>query len=143
MKVLDLNGDGRDEIVCVFDYLSFAGEPAQELHAFDAQTLEEYDLSGLREGVAGQFKCTEEGTRVYLEGPGTYGPMVIRKGEVEAVSVGEHARYSVEDGNVFCWMSMELTGADLHELRYIRVRLDFTGGGFQIGKEEWELDASY
>jgi len=143
VKVLDLNGDGRDEIVCVFDYLSFAGEPAQELHAFDAQTLEEYDLSGLRESVAGRFKCTEEGTRFYLEGPGTYGPMVIRKGEVEAVSVGEHARYSVEDGNVFCWMSMELTGADLHELRYIRVRLDFTGGGFQIGKEEWELDASY
>ena len=143
VKVLDLNGDGRDEIVCVFDYLSFAGEPAQELHVFDAQTLEEYDLSGLRESVAGRFKCTEEGTRFYLEGPGTYGPMVIRKGEVEAVSVGEHARYSVEDGNVFCWMSMELTCADLHELRYIRVRLDFTGGGFQIGKEEWELDASY
>lgn len=135
-QVLDLNGDGRDEIVCIFHYTDAAGADDQELHVFDAQTLEEYDLSGLRQSVAGQYKCTEGETWFYLDGPGIYKQMRIRKagGEVETVSVGEHVRYSVQDGGVLCWVELEMSGADLHDVRYIGVDLDFTGSGFQVGE---------
>ena len=133
-QVLDLNGDGRDEIVCIFHYTDTAGADDQELHVFDAQTLEEYDLSGLRQSVVGRYECTEDETCFYLEGPGVHGQTRIRKagGEVEAVSVGEHVRYSVQDGGVLCWVELEMSGADLHGVYYIGVRLDFTGSDFQI-----------
>lgn len=134
-QVLDLNGDGRDEIVCIFHYTDTAGADDQELHVFDAQTLEEYDLSGLRQSVVGRYECTEDETCFYLEGPGVHGQTRIRKaeGEVEAVSVGEHVRYSVQDGGVLCWVELEMSGADLHGVYYISVSLDFTGSGFRIG----------
>lgn len=133
-QVLDLNGDGRDEIVCIFHYTDTAGADDQELHVFDAQTLEEYDLSGLRQSVVGRYECTEYETCFYLEGPGIHNHVRIRKagGEVEAVRVGEHVRYGVQDGGVLCWVELEMSGADLHDVRYIGVDLDFTGSGFQI-----------
>jgi len=135
VQMVDLNGDGRDEIVCIFHYTDTAGADDQELHVFDAQTLEEYDLSGLRQSVVGRYECTEDETCFYLEGPGVHGQTRIRKaeGEVEAVSVGEHVRYSVQDGGVLCWVELEMSGADLHGVYYISVSLDFTGSGFRIG----------
>ena len=154
-QVLDLNGDGRDEIVCVFTCDHGTGVFGQELHAFDARTLEEYDLSGLREDILGQIKSTGDGENFYLSGLGmdeTISKSGIRarveekNGDfimADALSLGEWIGYGVKDGRVYCRLGCDPTGMALIYPGYVNVGLDFTGSGFRIGEARYEADGPF
>ncbi|MDE6260672.1 MAG: M56 family metallopeptidase, partial [Oscillospiraceae bacterium] len=156
-QVLDLNSDGRDEIVCIFTDNHGTGVFLQEPHIFDAQTLEEYNLSGLRGGILEQIKSTGDEENFYLSAPGlrlneTISRQEVREGCREEIDIdpmadtlnlGDWIGYTIEDGQMFCWLGCDATGMALYYPGYVKIQLSFTGSGFQYGAARYTTDRPF
>ena len=68
--LLNLNGDGREEIAFTLQDASVSGEvTADHLYLFDAETLEQYDTSGVADMVYGYLSSTSDDTYFYVSIP--------------------------------------------------------------------------
>lgn len=139
-KIADLNQDGRDEIVVIlYTPRHGAGVMIQELHVFDADTLEEYDCSSLTETLIGQVSSTGDQDNFYLTAPGAglvALPKAMTSHPADAIHLGDYVEYHFQDNTLTCRL-----GCDMGMLEYcgeFRVRLTvdpatrkLTPGSFQ------------
>ncbi len=142
-QVIDWNGDGRAEIVVNLNAGHGTGALSENLYAFDAETLEQYDTSGLNELILGSIRSTGDENNYYLDLPGGE-RAVISKREVQkeapetplanAIGFADYITYSVKDGKVFCWLGCDTSGRGTNYIGTINVRVDLTPeGGFTCG----------
>lgn len=106
-QLLDLNGDGRDEIVVILNAGHGTGALAESLCVFDADTLEQYDTSRMPDMMIEQITSTADGTNFYLSAPGmekvTIPKSTFRMPSYDTIQFGGYSYYTVKDGKLFCW----------------------------------------
>ena len=67
--LVDLNGDGLDEIAVVLTAAHGSGVLLEELHLFDAATLEEYDTSNLTDRFLDTLTMSGDAENYYIAAP--------------------------------------------------------------------------
>lgn len=106
-QLLDLNGDGRDEIVVILNAGHGTGALAESLCVFDADTLEQYDTGRMPDMMIEQISSTADGTNFYLSAPGmekvTIPKSTFRMPSYDTIQFGGYSYYTVKDGKLFCW----------------------------------------
>ena len=106
-QLLDLNGDGRDEIVVILNAGHGTGALAESLCVFDADTLEQYDTSRMPDMMIEQISSTADETNFYLSAPGmekvTIPKSTFRMPSYDTIQFGGYSYYTVKDGKLFCW----------------------------------------
>lgn len=133
-QVLDLDGDGRDEIVVILVEGHGTGVSVDNLYVFDADTLEQYDTSGLTGMILESVKSTGDGENYYLTGPGLDETIPREDGEgpaADALALGDIVEYSVKDGGVFCLLGCDASGFGANYVGRVVAELEFSGGGFR------------
>ena len=151
--VLDLNGDGRDEIVFPLVWGYGTGVHVEQLYVFDAETLEQYDTSGLNELILSSIQSTGDEDWFYLRGPGMPGPVSLNKHAprdnpdapvADAISLGDMIQYTVNGGEVNCWLGCDTSGMSTGYEGYLKVSLEFAGaGGFRCVFSEYTGEIEY
>ncbi len=146
-QVLDLNGDGRDEIVVILTAGHGTGTLEQNLYVFDADTLEQYDASGLTAMILDQIQSTGDGENFYLKGLGLDEAIPKSGAEnggvplAEALVVGDYVCYSIKDGRVFCWLGCDASGTLTNYTGWISVPVEMdAGGGFSPGEAAYAAE---
>lgn len=136
-QVLDLNGDGKNEVVFSLVEGHGTGCLVENLYVFDAETLEQYDTSAVTELILGSIRSTGDMDNFYLSGFGL--DLTIPKSEARAknpdapmtdkLGFGDIIRYTVKDGQVSCWLGID-AGMGINYIGYIQVpvRLSPSGG---------------
>ena len=106
-QLLDLNGDGRDEIVVILNAGHGTGALAESLCVFDADTLEQYDTGRMPDMMIEQISSTADGTNFYLSAPGmekvNIPKSTFRMPSYDTIQFGGYSYYTVKDGKLFCW----------------------------------------
>lgn len=135
-QVLDLNGDGRDEIIFELVEDGSAGTWMEQLYLFDADTLEQYDTTNLTERIIAQIQSTGDEEYFYLSAPGMERVAISKQDTpweypeplMDALMLGELIRYSIEDGRLFgyfgCYASF-----GLNRCGEVRVSLEIVRDG--------------
>ncbi len=141
LEVVDLDGGGRDEIVAIVTAGNGTEQSASDLHVdlyvFDAETLEQYDTSGVVGMVAAQIHSTGDEESFYVSAPGmdrvSVPKSAIGRGEVyDALEFGERYYYfTLKDGKLFCWL--QGFGSDGAPCGLIDVRVELVDGRFRTG----------
>ena len=150
--VMDLNGDGRNEIVFTAKSDHSNGYRQETLYIFDAETLERYDTDDIVEQARSQIQSTGDGENFYLSAPGmervTLPKSIVRDwdGFVE---------WTVFDAIEFAWcwyfdvdpdlgtLSLVMWGNGSTEVVFcagIRVELKLTETGVETGRFEFVPD---
>ena len=133
-QVLDLDGDGRDEIVVILVEGHGTGVSVDNLYVFDADTLEQYDTSGLTGMILGSVESTGDGENYCLTGPGLDETIPREDGAgptEDALVLGDIVGYSVKDGVVFCFLGCDASGFGSNYVGRVEVELEFSGGAFR------------
>lgn len=141
-RVLDLNRDGKDEIVFSLVEGEGTGCLVENLYVFDAETLEQYDTDRLNEMIFNSIESTGDEENFYLRGAGM--DETIPKSEAQAKNpyapmadtlwFEDYIRYAIEDGQVFCWLGCDASGSLINYTGYIKVPLQMsTSGAFTCG----------
>ena len=143
LRVLDWNGDGKDEIVFSLASGWGAGVLVENLYVFDADTLEQYDTDRLNELVFSAIQCTGDGESFYLKGleldeaiskdrvreKSPYTPMA------EALWFEDQVRWTVKDGQVFCWLGCDASGTLTNYIGWVNVPVNMSpSGAFSCGR---------
>ncbi|MBD5085476.1 MAG: M56 family metallopeptidase [Clostridiales bacterium] len=151
-QVIDLNGDGREEIVFPLVWGHGTGAYIEKLYVFDAETLEQYDTSGLNELILNQFQSTSDENNFYLNGAGM--DVTIPKSEAQkanpyapmsdAIGFDMIIRYTIEDGKVFCWLGCDASTGLINYIGCINVPVRMTpSGSFACGQAQYTADAPF
>ncbi|MDE7171066.1 MAG: hypothetical protein K2O11_04205, partial [Oscillospiraceae bacterium] len=146
IQMLDLNGDGRDEIVFPLVWGHGTGVYIEKLYVFDAETLKQYDTSGLNEMILNHFQSTGDEDNFYLSGAGLN--VTIPKSEAQemneyapvadTICFEEIIRYTIKDGKVFCWLGCDASGGLINYIGYINVPVRMTSSGdFVCGQAQY------
>ena len=133
-QVLDLDGDGRDEIVVILVESHGTGVSVDNLYVFDADTLEQYGTSGLTGMILGSVKSTGDGENYHLTGPGLDETIPREDGAgpaEDALILGDVVEYSVKDGRVFCLLGCDASGFGANYVGRVEAELEFSGGAFR------------
>ena len=145
-QVLDLNGDGRDEIAFKLVKGSGTGCFVEDLLVFDADTLEQYDTSDLSERILGSIQSTGDGENFYLRGPGLDEAIPKSAAEKEnpgapvaqALGLGEIVRWTVKDGKVFCWLGCDASGRTTNYIGWVNAPVNMSpSGAFSCGNAQY------
>ncbi len=119
--LMDLDKDGRDEIAIT---LVDPDVPTEELYLFDAETLEQYDTTGVADMVRGYLTTTSDPTCFYLSAPEFGFEVTIPRGRM--VSLENKLRDDLEipafayfplyldDGRIVC--SLNIPAGNIHAL---------------------------
>ena len=145
VQVVDLNYDGRDEIVFPLVWGHGTGALVEKLYVFDAETLEQYDTDQLNEMILGSIQSTGDEDNFYLQGPGMPGVTLNKHAPrdnpdapvADAIGLGDVIQYTVSDGVVYCWLGCDMSGALIGYEGYLKVWLEFTDEG---SFECWRCD---
>ena len=134
-QILDLNGDGRDEIVVILVGGHGTGCLIENLFVFDAETLEQLDTSGLNERILNSIESTGDEDNFYLSAP-WMDQVVIPKSAAreanpdapmaETLGLGEVIKYGVEQGRVYCYLGCDASGMTTNYIGYLDITLGFT-----------------
>ena len=129
------------------------GTYIEKLCVFDAETLEQYDTSGLNELILGSIQSTGDEDWFYLQGPGMPGPVSLNKHAprdnpdapiADAIGLGDSIQYTVSGGTVYCWLGCDMSGVLIGYEGYMKVWLDFTAGGsFQSAYSDYRGTIEY
>lgn len=141
-QVLDLNRDGKDEIVFSLVEGEGTGCLVENLYVFDAETLEQYDTDRLNEMIFNSIESTGDEENFYLRGAGM--DETIPKSEARAKNpyapmadtlwFEDYIRYTIEDGQVFCWLGCDASGSLINYTGYIKVPINMSpSGAFTYG----------
>ena len=129
-QLLDLNGDGKDEIVFVLVMGTGTGCLVEELYAFDAATLEQYDTSDLNKRILDSIQSTGDGENFYLSAPWMDRVTVPKAGVgaegvpmADALALGEIIEYSIENGRVICRLGCDASGRTTNYIGYLDITL--------------------
>ena len=143
LQVLDWNGDGKDEIVFFLVSGSGTGVLVEDLYVFDADTLEQYDTSGVSEMIFNAIKSTGDEENFYLRGAGM-DETVPKSGAREenehapvadALWFREQVRWTVKDGQVFCWLGCDASGTLTNYIGWVKVPVNMSpSGAFSCGR---------
>lgn len=138
-QVLDLNGDGRDEIAFILVTGHGTGALDEQLYLFDAETLERYDTTDDLTGrLLQQIQSTGDGDYFYLSAPGMERVAISKedvRGEnpdvplADALELGSHNEYSIEGGKLFCRLGCDASGRYTNYLGEVRVALELGRDG--------------
>lgn len=80
LRLMDLNGDGREEIA--FSLIDDSGgERTEQLYLFDAETLERYDTQGLGRSVGRYLSTSSDDTHFYITAPEFDFEQAVPRGE--------------------------------------------------------------
>ena len=151
--VIDLNGDGRDEIVIVLICGHGTGCIEENLYVFDADTLEQYDTLDLNKKILAQVESTGDEDSFYLSAPWMERVAIPRNGAeqmnfdapmADALALGEVVQYTVADGQVLCRLGCDASGMTTNYIGYVNVPVRLTpSGGFQCGNGWYEAGDSW
>lgn len=141
-QVLDLNRDGKDEIVFSLVEGEGTGCLVENLYVFDAETLEQYGTDRLNEMIFNSIESTGDEENFYLRGAGM--DETIPKSEAQAKNpyapmadtlwFEDYIRYTIEDGQVFCWLGCDASGSLINYTGYIKVPINMSpSGAFTCG----------
>lgn len=141
-RVLDLNRDGKDEIVFSLVEGEGTGCLVENLYVFDGSTLEQYDTDRLNEMIFNSIESTGDEENFYLRGAGM--DETIPKSEAQAKNpyapmadtlwFEDYIRYTIEDGQVFCWLGCDASGSLINYTGYIKVPINMSpSGAFTCG----------
>ena len=131
--VLDLNGDGRDEIVFPLVWGHGTGVHVEQLYVFDAETLEQYDTSGLNQRILDQIESAGDGDGYSLSAP-WMGRISVAKeaGEdnehapaADALALGDVIEYSLEEDGLHCRLGCDASGIAVDYIGYLDITLGF------------------
>ena len=129
-QLLDLNGDGKDEIVFTLVMGTGTGCLVEELYAFDADTLEQYDTSNLNQRILDSVQSTGDGENFYLSAPWMDRVTIPKAGVAaegvpmaDALALGEIIEYSVENGRVICRLGCDASGRTTNYIGYLNITL--------------------
>ena len=129
-QVLDLNGDGRDEIAFKLVKGSGTGCFVEDLLVFDADTLEQYDTSNLNQRILDSVQSTGDGENFYLSAPWMDRVTIPKAGVAaegvpmaDALALGEIIEYSVENGRVICRLGCDASGRTTNYIGYLNITL--------------------
>ena len=143
LQVLDWNGDGKDEIVFSLVSGSGTGVLVEDLYVFDADTLEQYDTSGVSEMIFNAVKSTGDEENFYLRGAGMdetipksgareeneYAPVA------DALWFEDQVRWTVKDDQVFCWLGCDASGTLTNYIGWVKVPVNMSpSGAFSCGR---------
>lgn len=134
-QVLDLNGDGKNEIVFILVMGHGTGAMEQQLYIFDADTLKQYDTAGLTKRLIRQVKSTGDDQYFYLSAPGME-RVSIPKGAAgagptpNATELGSIVEYSLNNGVLRCRLGCDASGRTLEYCGEIQavLTMDRQGG---------------
>lgn len=151
--VVDLDGDGREEIVVILVGGHGTGVIENYLYLFDADTLEQYDTAGLNDMILDSIQSTGDEDWFYLRGPGMPGPVSLNKHAprdnpdapvADAISLGDVIQYTISGGEVNCWLGCDTSGMSTGYEGYLKVSLEFAGaGGFRCVFSEYTGEIEY
>ncbi len=130
-KLIDLNGDGKMEIVFSLQTAHGTGCLWEELHVFDAETLEEYDCSSAVDMVLSQVTSHADEERFYVSAPGLEAE--IEKPDIDytyndSVSFEDYYRFQVENGRLYGRFGAALDHADVCYVGTLRVEFRLDSG---------------
>ena len=143
LQVLDWNGDGKDEIVFSLVSGSGTGVLIEDLYVFDADTLEQYDTSGVSEMIFNAVKSTGDEENFYLRGAGmdeTIPKSGAREGNeyapvADALWFEDQVRWTVKDGQVLCWLGCDASGTLTNYIGWVKVPVSMSPSGtFSCGR---------
>ena len=155
IQVLDLNGDGKDEIVFPLVWAHGTGVYIEKLYVFDAGMLEQYDTSGLNEMILNSIESTGDEDNFYLTVGGERVTVPKSKAQpkedpdafvvADKLSLGSIIRYTVEDGQVSCWLACDPSGMSLNYIGFLKITLELTpSGSFSCGSAQYiETDTPF
>ena len=133
--LMDLDKDGREEIAVILTMGRGTGCLVQNLYAFDAETLEQYDTSGLNEQILGGIKSTGDEENFYLSAS-WMDRVAVPKDEArkmneyvpvaETLALGEIIEYIVEKDGVHCRLGCDASGSAVNYIGYLDITLGFT-----------------
>ena len=130
-QVLDLNRDGREEIVVPLVWNHGTGYYGEHLYIFDAETLERYDTSGLEDMILSQVSSYTDGERFYVSAPGLEAK--IEKPDIDClysdhVNFEDNYRFLVENGKLYGCFSAGLDRTNMCYIGTLRVELRLEDG---------------
>lgn len=141
IQVLDVNHDGRDEIVFPLVWGHGTGTYIEKLYMFDADTLERYDTSGLTEMILGSIESAGDEENYYLSAPGMVRTAISKReaqeknGDVpvaDALNLGNIVEYSLQADGIHCRLGCDASGRTLNYIGCLDVTLGCSaGGGFR------------
>lgn len=134
-QVLDLNGDGKNEIVFILVMGHGTGAMEQQLYIFDAGTLKQYDTAGLTKRLIRQVKSTGDDQYFYLSAPGMEQVSIPKDAAgvgptPNAIELGSIVEYSLSHGVLCCRLGCDASGRTLEYCGEIQavLTMDRQGG---------------
>ncbi|MBD5133945.1 MAG: hypothetical protein HDT38_05685 [Clostridiales bacterium] len=127
-QVLDLNGDGRNEIVLILVEAHGTGCLIENLYIFDADTLKQYDTTDLTGQLIGQVKSTGDDQYFCLTAPGMERAAVPKDAAgvgptPKAIELGNIVEYTLKDGVLCCHLGCDASGRALEYCGEIQATL--------------------
>lgn len=139
--LMDLDRDGRNEIVVILPMGGGTGAWEDGLYLFDAETLEQYDTSGLKKKILDSVESAGDGDNFYLSAPGMERVAISKReaqeknGDVpvaDALNLGNIVEYSLQADGVHCSLPCDASGKILNYIGYLDVTLGYSAGvGFR------------
>lgn len=146
--LIDLDGDGKDEIVVILSQGGGTGAWSDGLYVFDGDTLEQFDTAGVAQMILDSIRSTGDAENFYLTGPGGLNVAISKEdvrrgyeyGDIpmdDTLALGNIVEFRVENGAVHC----NLPCSSYFTINYIGsldVTLDFSRiEGFRCVKTEY------
>lgn len=137
-RIFDWNKDGKDEIVFTLIEGHGTGCLVENLYVFDAETLMQYDTSGLNEMILGSIQSTGDGEHYYLGLPGGE-QVTISKKEIQSadadvpladtIDFSHYIEYDIEGEEILCRLGCDTSGLTINYIGFINVPVEFTSDG--------------
>ena len=145
-QMIDLDGDDQREIVFSLPTGHGTGYLSEELHVFDAATLEEYDCSNVPDMILGQVSSYADEDRFYVSAPGL--EAVIEKPDFDynyqdSVSFGDYYCFQVENGRLYGWFGAALDRANACYCGGLKVELRLDNGKLVCAGFEYKTDRDF
>ena len=146
--LIDLDGDGKDEIVVILSQGGGTGAWSDGLYVFDGDTLEQFDTAGVAQMILDSIRSMGDAENFYLTGPGGLNVAISKEdvrrgyeyGDIpmdDTLAMGNIVEFRVENGAVHC----NLPCSSYFTINYIGsldVTLDFSRiEGFRCVKTEY------
>lgn len=130
-QLIDLDGDGNMEIVVSLAWGHGTGCYGEHLYIFDAETLEQYDTSGLEDMILSQVTSYAGEDRFYVSAPGLEAEIEKPDGDYyyynDSVSFGDYYRFQVKNGRLYGRFGAALDRADVCYCGTLEVELRLDG----------------